>query len=77
MMWAGDPACATVTQADAQLTRRCGIICIGPGVAVLSPLPGHPAYRPLARLLKLPDKEVDAIFGDGITTTGHRVMAAV
>jgi hypothetical protein len=35
------------------------------------------AYRPLARLLKLPDKEVDAIFGDGITTTGHRVMAAV
>jgi hypothetical protein len=42
MMWAGDPACATVTRADAQLTRRCGIICMGPGVAVLSPLPGHP-----------------------------------
>src|SRR6202048_5241905 len=35
------------------------------------------AYRPLARLLRLPGEEVDAIFGDGITTTGHRVMAAV
>src|ERR1700730_4265322 len=35
------------------------------------------AYRPLARLLKLPGREVDAIFGDSITTTSHRVMAAV
>lgn len=35
------------------------------------------AYRLLARLLSLPGEEVDAIFGDGITTTGHRVMAAV
>ena len=35
------------------------------------------AYRPLARLLRLPRGDVDAIFGDGITTTGHRVMAAV
>ncbi len=35
------------------------------------------AYRPLARLLRLPNQEVDAIFGDGITTTSHRVMAAV
>jgi hypothetical protein len=35
------------------------------------------AYRPLARLLRLPGEEVEAIFGDGITTTGHRVMAAV
>src|SRR6476660_8044170 len=35
------------------------------------------AYRPLARLLRLPGREVDAIFGDGITTTSHRVMAAV
>src|SRR6266446_5445603 len=35
------------------------------------------AYQPLARLLKLPGREVDAIFGDGITTTSHRVMAAV
>ena len=35
------------------------------------------AYRPLARLLRIPGQEVDAIFGDGITTTGHRVMAAV
>ena len=35
------------------------------------------AYRPLARLLRLPRCDVDAIFGDGITTTGHRVMAAV
>ena len=35
------------------------------------------AYRPLARLLRLPRREVDAIFGDGITTTSRRVMAAV
>src|SRR5947209_5227130 len=35
------------------------------------------AYRPLARLLSLPRPEVDAIFGDGITTTSHRVMASV
>jgi hypothetical protein len=35
------------------------------------------AYRPLARLLRLPGREVDAIFGDGITTTSHRVLAAV
>jgi hypothetical protein len=35
------------------------------------------AYRPLARLLRLPRSDVDAIFGDGITTTSHRVMAAV
>ena len=32
------------------------------------------AYRPLARLLRLPRRDVDAIFGDGITTTSHRVM---
>jgi Protein of unknown function (DUF1186) len=31
----------------------------------------------LARLLRIPRREVDAIFGDGITTTSHRVMAAV
>src|SRR6266481_3764668 len=35
------------------------------------------AYRPLARLLRLPGNEVDAIFGDSITTTSHRVMAAL
>ena len=35
------------------------------------------AYRPLARLLRLPGSDVDAIFGDSITTTSHRVMAAV
>jgi hypothetical protein len=35
------------------------------------------AYRPLARLLRLRGEEVDRIFGDGITTTAHRVMAAV
>jgi Protein of unknown function (DUF1186) len=35
------------------------------------------AYRPLARLLRLPGRDLDAIFGDGITTTSHRVMAAV
>jgi hypothetical protein len=35
------------------------------------------AYRSLARLLRLPRRDVDAIFGDGITTTSHRVMASV
>jgi len=35
------------------------------------------AYRPLARLLRLPGSDVDAIFGDSITTTSHRVMSAV
>jgi len=35
------------------------------------------AYRPFARLLRLPGHEIDAIFGDGITTTSHRVMASV
>jgi hypothetical protein len=35
------------------------------------------AYRPLARLLRFPRRDVDAIFGDGITTTSHRVMASV
>jgi Protein of unknown function (DUF1186)/SEC-C motif len=35
------------------------------------------AYRPLARLLRLPGLEIDRIFGDGITATGHRVMVAV
>jgi hypothetical protein len=35
------------------------------------------AYTPLARLLRLTRPEVDRIFGDGITTTSHRVMAAV
>ncbi len=35
------------------------------------------AYRPLARLLRAPAAELDAILGDAITTTTHRVMAAV
>jgi hypothetical protein len=35
------------------------------------------AYKPSARLLRLPGHEIDAIFGDGITSTSHRVMAAV
>ena len=35
------------------------------------------AYRPLARLLRCPEDEVVAIFGDAITSTSHRVMAAV
>ena len=35
------------------------------------------AYRALARLLRLPRRDVDRIFGDGITTTSHRVVAAV
>jgi hypothetical protein len=32
------------------------------------------AYRPLARLLRCADHEVEAILGDGITSTSHRVM---
>src|SRR6516165_11449825 len=35
------------------------------------------AYRSLARLLRCPAHEIDAILGDAITTTSHRVMAAV
>jgi len=35
------------------------------------------AYRPLARLLRCPADEADAIFGDATTSTSHRVMAAV
>ena len=35
------------------------------------------ACRPLARLLRCPADEIDAIFGDGITLTSHRVMAAL
>jgi hypothetical protein len=35
------------------------------------------AYRPLAHLLRCPGPEVDAILGDAITSTTHRVMAAV
>src|SRR5438067_4346039 len=35
------------------------------------------AYRPFARLLRFPGHEIDAILGDGITSTSHRVLAAV
>jgi hypothetical protein len=35
------------------------------------------AYRPLVRLLRCPEHELNAILGDGITSTTHRVMAAV
>ena len=35
------------------------------------------AYRSLARLLRCPGYELDALLGDAITTTIHRVMAAV
>jgi hypothetical protein len=35
------------------------------------------AYRPLARLLRCPAGEADAIFGDATASTSHRVMAAV
>lgn len=35
------------------------------------------AYRSLARLLRCPAHELDALLGDAITTTTHRVMAAV
>jgi hypothetical protein len=34
-------------------------------------------YRPLARLLRCPRQEVDAILGDAVTSTTHRVMAAI
>jgi len=35
------------------------------------------AYRPLARLLRCPADEAEAILGDATTSTCHRVMAAV
>ena len=35
------------------------------------------AYRPLAKLLRLPSDEVDAVLGNAMTETSHRVMAAV
>jgi hypothetical protein len=35
------------------------------------------AYRPLAHLLRCPAKNVDFVLGDAITSTSHRVMAAV
>src|ERR1051326_3943503 len=36
-----------------------------------------PPYRPLAGLLRCPHHEVDAILGGAITSTTHRVMAAI
>lgn len=36
-----------------------------------------PAYRPLARLLRVPSDDLDAALGDAITETIDRVMAAV
>jgi hypothetical protein len=35
------------------------------------------AYRPLARLLRRPSDDLHRIFGDTVTETTHRVMAAV
>jgi hypothetical protein len=35
------------------------------------------AYRPLAKLLRLPDDAIDTILGGAITETAHRVMAGV
>lgn len=35
------------------------------------------AYRPLARFLRCPTHELDVILGDAITSTAHRVMAAI
>lgn len=35
------------------------------------------AYRPIARFLRCPSHEVEAILGDAMTITSHRVMAAV
>jgi hypothetical protein len=35
------------------------------------------AYRPLTRLLRCSRNQIDGVLGDGITSTSHRVMAAV
>ena len=35
------------------------------------------AYRPLTKLLRRPADEIDGMFGDSVTETSHRVMAAV
>jgi hypothetical protein len=35
------------------------------------------AYPALARLIRSPSGEIDAVLGSGVTTTSHRVMAAV
>jgi hypothetical protein len=35
------------------------------------------AYRPLARLLRLPDAEIGHILGDAVTSTSNRVITAV
>ena len=35
------------------------------------------AYRPLTRFLRCPGEQVDAVLGDCITETSHRIMAAV
>jgi hypothetical protein len=35
------------------------------------------AYRPLAKLLRRPSGELDAVLSDAVTDTSHRVMAAV
>ncbi len=35
------------------------------------------AYRPLARLMRCSSDDIDQIFGDAVTATTHRVMAAV
>jgi Protein of unknown function (DUF1186)/SEC-C motif len=35
------------------------------------------AYRPLARLLRCPPRDVDRLLGDAITENGSRIMAAV
>lgn len=37
----------------------------------------EPATDPVARLLRCPGREVDAAFGDAITSTTHRVMTAI
>jgi len=37
----------------------------------------HAAYRPLARLLRCPDEDIEFLLGDATTTTAHRVMAGV
>jgi hypothetical protein len=75
MMWAGAPACATVTQADAQLTRRCGIICTGPGVAVLSPLPST-GFQP-ASAAEIKGDFADSKIPGGLRALWHQNIGGV
>jgi len=47
------------------------------GVHLLAFWREEAAYRPLARLLRMPSAEIDALLDDAITVTLHRVMAGI